>query len=163
MGDFACTILVRTKLGRKKTFLELAEAEATQDELSKLKLRLAEAEKAEDALAKLESRLKVAEKAEGQLAQLKHELRKAEAAQGADSAEVDRLKAELAQAETARGEADALRNNIFAEAFGQDPEFFEFYRSLTAYERALQGSNSTMVITPDSEFFDYLGGSAGRP
>ena len=65
------------------------------------------------------------------------------------------------EAEITRGEADARRNNIFATAFGQDPEFFEFYRSMTAYERALQGSNSTMVISPDSEFFEYLDGSAG--
>jgi membrane protease subunit HflC len=51
------------------------------------------------------------------------------------------------------------RNRVFAEAFGQDPEFFEFYRSMTAYERALRRQNSTMVISPDSEFFEYLGGS----
>jgi len=60
------------------------------------------------------------------------------------------------QAEIARGEADAERNAIFAGAFGSDPEFFEFYRSLTAYQRALQGNNSTMILSPDSEFFDYL-------
>lgn len=48
------------------------------------------------------------------------------------------------------------RNAIFAEAFGRDPEFFAFYRSLTAYEKSLSGSNSTMVISPNSEFFDYL-------
>lgn len=59
-------------------------------------------------------------------------------------------------AEIARGEADAERNAIFAEAFGRDPEFFAFYRSLTAYEKALRGENSTLVISPDSEFFDYL-------
>ncbi len=59
-------------------------------------------------------------------------------------------------AEIARGEADAERNAIFAEAFGRDPEFFAFYRSLTAYEKALKGENSTLVISPDSEFFDYL-------
>ena len=58
--------------------------------------------------------------------------------------------------EIIRGEADAERNAIFAEAFGRDPEFFAFYRSLGAYERALQGDNSTLVISPDSEFFDYL-------
>jgi len=79
-------------------------------------------------------------------------------------AQADRTVVELVsearrQAEITRGEADALRNNIFAEAFGQDPEFFDFYRSLTAYERALQGSNSMMVITPDSEFFDYFDGT----
>lgn len=60
------------------------------------------------------------------------------------------------KAEIIRGEADAERNRIFAEAFGRDPDFFEFYRSLAAYERSLQGSNSTMVISPDSEFFEFL-------
>ena len=54
------------------------------------------------------------------------------------------------------GEADAERNKIFAEAYGKDPEFFEFYRSLAAYEEALRGQNSTMVLSPDSEFFNYL-------
>ena len=53
------------------------------------------------------------------------------------------------------------RNAIFASAFGEDPEFFEFYRSLTAYKNALQGKNSTMVISPDSEFFDYLKSDIG--
>lgn len=80
-------------------------------------------------------------------------------------AQADRTVVELVseanrEAEIARGEADAQRNNIFAAAFGADAEFFEFYRSMTAYERALQGSNSTMVITPDSEFFQYLDGTA---
>ncbi|MEO1562718.1 MAG: protease modulator HflC [Pseudomonadota bacterium] len=60
------------------------------------------------------------------------------------------------EAEIIRGEADAERNAIFAEAFGRDPEFFAFYRSMSAYEQSLQGGNSTLVISPDSEFFDYL-------
>ncbi|MDH3667579.1 MAG: protease modulator HflC [Paracoccaceae bacterium] len=59
-------------------------------------------------------------------------------------------------AEVIRGEADAERNSIYAGAYGRDAEFFAFYRSLTAYERAIQGNNSTLVISPDSEFFDYL-------
>ena len=76
-------------------------------------------------------------------------------------AQADRTVVELVsdanrQAEITRGEADATRNATYAEAFGQDVEFFEFYRSLTAYSRALKGSNTTMVITPNSEFFDYL-------
>lgn len=80
-------------------------------------------------------------------------------------AQADRTVVELVSesqkdADITRGEADARRNSIFAQAFGADPEFFEFYRSMTAYERALGGENSTMVITPDSEFFDYLDGSA---
>lgn len=59
-------------------------------------------------------------------------------------------------AEIARGEADAQRNAIYAEAFGKDPEFFAFTRSLTSYERALQSGNSSIVMSPDSAFFDYM-------
>jgi len=65
-------------------------------------------------------------------------------------------------AEIVRGEADAQRNAIFAEAFGRDPEFFAFYRSLNAYATALKGENSTLVISPDSEFFDYLKSDTGK-
>ena len=60
------------------------------------------------------------------------------------------------QAEVIRGEADADRNRILAEAFGKDPEFFAFLRSLTAYEVSLKGENSSIVMRPDSEFFAYL-------
>ena len=82
-------------------------------------------------------------------------------------AQADRTVVELVseaqrEAEIARGEADAQRNAIFAEAFGADPEFFEFYRSLTAYKRALKGNNSTMVMSPDSEFFNYLKSPTGK-
>jgi membrane protease subunit HflC len=62
------------------------------------------------------------------------------------------------QAEVIRGEADAERNAIYAEAFGRDPEFFAFTRSLTAYERALRGESTQMVMEPDSVFFEYLRG-----
>nr|WP_241741103.1 protease modulator HflC [Gemmobacter straminiformis] len=71
------------------------------------------------------------------------------------------------QAEVVRGEADAERNRIYAEAFGQDPEFFAFTRSLTSYERALQSNNTSIVMNPDSEFFNYLrsdvGADAAKP
>jgi membrane protease subunit HflC len=59
------------------------------------------------------------------------------------------------------GEADAERNRIFAKAYSKDAEFFEFYRSLAAYEEALKGNNSTMVMSPDSEFFNYLKSDQG--
>lgn len=59
-------------------------------------------------------------------------------------------------AEILRGEGDAERNGIFATAFQADPEFFEFYRSMAAYERALQNSGTTMVLSPGSEFFRYF-------
>lgn len=60
------------------------------------------------------------------------------------------------KAEIVRGEADASRNAIYAAAFGRDPEFFAFTRSMTSYERALKGENSSLVIQPEGEFFDYL-------
>jgi modulator of FtsH protease HflC len=82
-------------------------------------------------------------------------------------AQADRTVVELIsdarrESEIIRGEADAERNAIFANAFNQDREFFEFYRSMTAYERALMQRNSTMVISPDSEFFEYLAAPALR-
>jgi modulator of FtsH protease HflC len=67
------------------------------------------------------------------------------------------------QADVIRGEADAERNGILAQAYGQDPEFFAFIRSLSAYEVSLKGGNSSIVMQPDSEFFDYLRSDAGRP
>lgn len=60
------------------------------------------------------------------------------------------------QAEVVRGEADAERNRVYAEAFGRDPEFFAFTRSLTAYQRSMKGENSSIVMQPDSTFFEYL-------
>lgn len=66
------------------------------------------------------------------------------------------------QADVIRGEADAERNAILAQAYGQDPEFFAFIRSLSAYEASLKGGNSSIVMQPDSEFFDYLRSDAGR-
>lgn len=60
------------------------------------------------------------------------------------------------QSNVIRGESDAERNAIYAEAFGRDPEFFAFTRSLTSYETALQGANSSIVMQPDSDFFEYL-------
>jgi len=74
----------------------------------------------------------------------------------ADRTVVETVSVAQKQADIIRGEADANRNAIFAEAFGQDPEFFAFYRSLNAYETSLKGSNTTLVLSPDSEFFDYL-------
>lgn len=81
-------------------------------------------------------------------------------------AQADRTVVELTSdarrdAEIIRGEADANRNAIFAEAYGADAEFFQFYRSLAAYRASLLEGNSTMVISPDSEFFNYLKSDLG--
>jgi membrane protease subunit HflC len=64
-------------------------------------------------------------------------------------------------AETLRGEGDAQRNSVLANAYGRDPEFFRFYRSLDAYRNALN-SNTTMVLSPESEFFRYFNALPGQ-
>ncbi len=66
-------------------------------------------------------------------------------------------------ADILRGEGDAQRNNIFAEAFSRDPEFFEFYRSMQSYRNALQSEGTTMVLSPDSEFFRYFSSDSIAP
>tara|TARA_B100000965_G_scaffold5179_1_gene4040 strand:+ start:355 stop:1224 length:870 start_codon:yes stop_codon:yes gene_type:complete len=56
-----------------------------------------------------------------------------------------------------KGQGDGQRNKIFAEAFGQDPEFFAFYRAMQAYEKALIGGETSLILSPDSEFFKFFG------
>jgi len=65
------------------------------------------------------------------------------------------------ESEILRGEGEGERNRVFAEAFSRDPEFFDFYRSMSAYAQALDGSSTTMVLSPDSDFFRFFGTPAG--
>ena len=74
----------------------------------------------------------------------------------ADRKAVETVSEAKKEAEIIRGTADALTTKIFADAFGRDPEFYAFTRSLIAYEQSMTGSNTTMVISPNSEFFDYI-------
>ena len=67
------------------------------------------------------------------------------------------------QAEILRGEGEAERTRILNDAFGQDPGFFEFYRSMQAYEASIRPENTMIVIPPTNEFFDFFNRSAGRP
>jgi membrane protease subunit HflC len=62
-------------------------------------------------------------------------------------------------AEITRGEGDAERNGIFAGAYGKNPGFFEFYRSMQAYERSLAKGDTRLVLSPEGEFFDFFGGA----
>lgn len=66
------------------------------------------------------------------------------------------------ESEILRGEGEAERNATFADAFTRDPEFFEFYRSMAAYTSALQGEGTTMLLSPDTEFFRFFGNAMGR-
>jgi len=61
------------------------------------------------------------------------------------------------QSEIMKGEGDGIRNKIFADAFGRDPEFFSFYRAMQAYETALIGGETSLILSPDSDFFKFFG------
>jgi len=61
------------------------------------------------------------------------------------------------QSEIMKGEGDGQRNKIFANAFGKDPEFFSFYRAMQAYEKALIGGDTSLILSPDSDFFKFFG------
>ena len=61
------------------------------------------------------------------------------------------------KSEIMKGEGDGQRNKIFAQAFGQDPQFFAFYRAMQAYEKALIGGETSLILSPDSEFFKFFG------
>jgi membrane protease subunit HflC len=65
-------------------------------------------------------------------------------------------------AERIRGEGDGKAADIYAQAYQQDPEFYSFYRSLTAYKSSFDGGRDSLVLEPESEFFDYFGNAEGR-
>ena len=94
-------------------------------------------------------------------------------AQGGQKAQEIRSKAEReatviiadanSTAEQTRGVGDAERNRLFAEAYGRDPEFFAFYRSMTAYETGLRSNDTRFLLRPDSEFFRFFANPSGHP
>ena len=61
------------------------------------------------------------------------------------------------ESEIMRGQGDGKRNKIFADAFGRDPQFFSFYRAMQSYEKALIGGDTSMILSPDSDFFKFFG------
>src|SRR6266516_240402 len=65
--------------------------------------------------------------------------------------------------EQVRGAGDAERNRLFAEAYGKDPDFFAFYRSMSAYENGLKSNDTRFLLRPDSDFFKFFGSSSGKP
>jgi membrane protease subunit HflC len=94
-------------------------------------------------------------------------------AQGGQKAQEIRSKADreatviIAEAnstsEQIRGSGDAERNRLFAEAYGRDPDFFAFYRSMSAYENGLKSNDTRFLLRPDSEFFRFFANPSGHP
>jgi modulator of FtsH protease HflC len=94
-------------------------------------------------------------------------------AQGAQRAQEIRSRADrevtvlvaeaTSKSEQIRGEGDATRNEIFAKAFGQDPNFFSFYRTMQAYEVGLKKGDTRMLLKPDTSFFRFFNNPSGNP
>lgn len=94
-------------------------------------------------------------------------------AEGSQKAQAIRAKADRdatvivadanSKAETIRGQGDGEANAIFAKAYGQDPGFFAFYRSMRAYQDSMQHGNTKLVLGPDSDFFRFFGNPSGKP
>jgi membrane protease subunit HflC len=104
---------------------------------------------------------------ESERKQVANELRSQGAAQGEEiraSADKQReiiLAEAYREAQKVRGEGDAKASALYAEAFGRDPQFAQFYRSLEAYRTSFRKGNDVMVIDPSSEFFKAMRGNAG--
>jgi len=94
-------------------------------------------------------------------------------AQGSEQAQTIKAKADRdvtvliaeaqQQADTTRGQGDAERNQVFNQAFGQDPDFFAFYRSMQAYQTGLKSDDTRLILAPNSDFFRFFGGPNGSP
>lgn len=155
------SVLSADRVGLMSRIRDSAKASASNLGLEIIDVRIKRADLPAQNLAATFARME----AERQREAADERARGAEAAQkvraAADRTVVELVSEAQRDSEIVRGEADAQRNAIFAEAFGRDAEFFEFYRSLSAYEKALKGENSTLVISPDSEFFNYLKSDQG--
>jgi membrane protease subunit HflC len=82
---------------------------------------------------------------------------------GADREKTVILATAKRKSEQLRGEGEGRRNMILGQAYGQDPEFFSFYKSLSEYRENLVGNDTTMVLSPDSDFFKFFGNFTGEP
>lgn len=81
---------------------------------------------------------------------------------GADRDKTVILATAKRKSEQLRGEGEGQRNVILGQAYGQDPEFFQFYKSLSEYQENLVGNDTTMVLSPDSDFFKFFGNLSGE-
>ena len=115
-----------------------------------------------DVLQDTYARMKSEREAEAQNLRSVGEAEKRRIRAEAEREQVEMVSKAKRESEIIRGQGDATRNKVFADAFQRDPEFFAFYRSMQAYPKSLEGNDTTLVITPDSDFFRYLKDPTGR-
>ena len=156
------TILSEDRAALMAEIRDLARTKASALGVSVIDVRIKRADLPEQNLAATFARMRAEREREAadEIARGNEAAQRVRAA--ADRTVVETVSEAQRESDIIRGEADAERNAIFADAYGRDPEFFAFYRSLNAYEQALRGENSTLVLSPDSEFFDYLKSDTGQ-
>jgi membrane protease subunit HflC len=148
------------------TTRQRADADAKQIGVEIVDVRLRRVELPEEVLPQVYQRM------ESERKRVANELR----SQGAAESEKIRADAErqreviladaYKQAQKTKGDGDAKASAIYAAAYGQNPEFYAFYRSLEAYKATFRNKSDVMVLDPSSEFFQYLkqsGGAKGAP
>jgi modulator of FtsH protease HflC len=148
------------------TTRQRADADAKQIGVEIVDVRLRRVELPEEVLAQVYQRM------ESERKRVANELRSQGAAESEKiRADADRQREVILadaykQAQKTKGDGDAKASAIYAAAYGQDPEFYAFYRSLEAYKATFRNKSDVMVLDPSSEFFQYLrqsGGAKGAP
>jgi membrane protease subunit HflC len=140
----------------------IAEASAARLGVEIIDLRIKRADLPDANRAAVYRRMQTARQQEAAQIRAVGEQQKREIIAGADKQVAITLAGAHAEAERTRGEGDSKRAILFAGSFGKDPKFAAFYRSMQAYEAALGQGDTTMVLSPDSEFFKYFKNGPGR-
>jgi membrane protease subunit HflC len=139
-----------------------AEASAAQLGIEVIDLRIKRADLPDANRLAVFNRMKTARQQEAAQISAVGEQQKREIMAEADKQVAITMATAQKQAETLRGEGDAKRAALFASAYGKDPRFAAFYRSMQAYDAALGAGDTTMVLSPDSDFFKYFKNGPGR-
>jgi len=157
LGGATLPEIVKTK--RESLMKEIAakvNSEGRDYGLEVVDVRIKRADLPKDNLAKVFDRMKADRVREATELRAQGEGEKNRISANAER-EVTVIKAEATQkADQIRGEGEAERSRIFAEAFGKDPDFFRFYRSMQAYTQSLKPGDTRMLLSPDSDFFRYF-------
>jgi modulator of FtsH protease HflC len=138
------------------------EPEAASLGVKIIDVRIRRTDLANEVLAATYERMKSERLAEAQDLRSKGEAQNIQMKATADRKAIVVVSDATRQSEVIRGEGDGDRSRIFADAFSRDPGFFSFYRSMQAYGRSFNSSDTSLVLKPDSEFFQYFGNDQGR-
>jgi len=151
----------RREIMERITVLVQAAADSARLGIEVVDVRIKRADLPQQNMEAVFNRMRTERQKEAQLSRAKGEQRSREIKSSADRAVTVLIANAQRRSEEIRGEGDRYRNAIFACAFGADPEFFAFYRSMQAYEKSFIQNNTSMVLSPSSEFFRFFGNPAG--